>query len=89
MEQYDLFGGISEPFEPVVTKQFKTMQKQFGTLPDHICKECYNHVTYDYHNKYYHKCEVWKISHSAATDIRCKDIACKKFISGVREIIRG
>lgn len=89
MLNYDMFGGISEP--PIAEKKgckFKTMQEQYGLLAEHTCKDCYNHITYEYHNRNYHKCEIWKISHSTATDIRCKDIACKKFIPGTREIIR-
>jgi hypothetical protein len=88
MEQFDIFGGISEPPEkPKPDRKFKTMQEQCGTIPDHTCKECYHHLTYHYHDKYYHKCELWKISHSTATDIRLKDTACKKFVPGERKIM--
>lgn len=81
VHQYDIFGGCTEPKEPPKkTNKFKTMQEQYGTLAELTCKECYHHERYDYHNKYYHKCKLWKQSHGAATDIRCKDIACKKFI---------
>ena len=88
MEQYDMWGGISEPYEPPKgNKKFITMQEQHGLLPEYTCKECHNHVVFNYHNNNYHKCEIWKLSHSSATDIRCKDIACKKFIpGGMREV---
>jgi len=91
VQQYDMFGNLVkvEQIVKASSNKFKTMQEQYGSLEGHICKECYHHLTYSYHNRNYHKCNLWKISHSSATDIRCKDTACKKFTPGEREIIRG
>jgi hypothetical protein len=81
MEQYDMFGGISEPPEPKpkTQKRFYTMQEKHGTLEGKTCKTCGHRKTLRY-AKQYHKCEIWRLSHSAATDIRLKDMACKKWI---------
>ena len=41
------------------------------------CKTCKYHACYEYHNKYYHKCELLGISHSEATDIRVSFVCDK------------
>ena len=42
------------------------------------CKTCDHHHRYEYHNKYYHKCELLGISNSEATDIR-ESCVCNKW----------
>jgi hypothetical protein len=80
VEQFDIFGksheikNIDKP-----GKKFHTMQQDYGVLKNHICGDCYNFLRYDYHGKIYRKCQLWRLSHCDATDIRAKDIACKKF----------
>ena len=82
MEQFDIFGGVSEPPEkPKPSKKFKTMQEQYGTYDSETCKTC-GHATYTLYNKRYYKCELWHQSNCASTDIRLKDKACKKWIPG-------
>jgi len=43
------------------------------------CKTCANKLSWDYHDKRYHKCLKWKVSHSLATDIRVSWPACKLY----------
>ena len=38
------------------------------------CKTCDHHFRLEYHNKYYHKCELLGISNSEATDIRVSSV---------------
>lgn len=42
------------------------------------CKHCVFRITFNYHNKNYHKCKLIGISHSTATDIRLSNV-CDKF----------
>lgn len=83
-EQLDMFGGsipiedIQNPKQPNGRK-YTTMQQLYGITVGKICKTCKHHVCYNYHNKNYHKCELWQVSHSAATDIRLKNQACGKY----------
>jgi hypothetical protein len=80
MQQYDIFGEIREPPEkPKISRKFKTMQEQYGTYESETCKTCGHRKCIRY-DRIYHKCELWHLSHSAATDIRLKDTACKKWI---------
>lgn len=45
------------------------------------CGGCDHHHAYDWHNGYYHKCDVHRLgeSHSAASDIRVSWPACELF----------
>ncbi len=84
IEQLDIFGGstpledLSQPSKPNGRK-YKTMQQLYGTIAGKTCKSCKHHVCYNYHDKNYHKCELWHVSNSAATDIRLKHLACGKY----------
>ena len=84
MYQLDIFGNAI-PVEKLELKnrrgreKYKTMQQLYGELPEHKCKECKHCICIDYHNRTYYKCELWIMSNSAATDIRLKNVACKKF----------
>ena len=78
--QYDIFGNLVEIKEPIKeSRKFKTMQEQYGTYESETCKTCGHRKSIRY-DKIYHKCELWHLSHSAATDIRLKNKACKKWI---------
>lgn len=53
-----------------------------GTGPEGMtCRECKHMRRVEWHDYAYHKCQlmehVW--SHGGATDIRCKDAACRMF----------
>ncbi len=41
------------------------------------CKTCDHHRVFEYHDKYYHKCELLGISNSEATDIRVSYVCDK------------
>ena len=78
--QYDIFGNIVEPIKPKGgRKKSKTMQELHGTKEGETCKTCTHCIKCGYHGRTYYKCELWIISHSAATDIRLKNKACNKW----------
>ena len=83
MKQIDIFGNEVEFDELPLIKQgrqkTKTMQDQYGELEGFNCKNCKHCIKCDYHNKTYYKCELWFVSHSEASDIRLKNVACKKY----------
>ena len=83
MNQLDLFGNEIKLEEATQSnkgrKPYTTMQKQFGEFKGFLCKDCKHCVNRRYNNKIYHKCELWIVSNSEATDIRLSDIACKKY----------
>lgn len=82
MKQIDIFGNEVEPIDllPLPKKTIKEkFREQYGYLYGKICKDCKYHKRFDYHHKYYHKCEKIGISNSEATDIRLKDVACNLY----------
>ena len=82
VEQLDIFGGATslDNFpKPPSGRKYKTMQQLYGKTEGKTCKSCKHHVCYHYHGKNYHKCELWHVSNSAATDIRLKHQACGKY----------
>lgn len=56
--------------------------------PGQSCGTCAKRVAFEYHNKTYFKCHVLKASwtHGAATDIRCKDPACRSWEPRIHKI---
>lgn len=80
-ENYDIFGNVTEP--PEIKhggNKYKTMQELHGIKEgEDTCKTCKHCVCHYYHGKTYHKCELWIVSHSEATDIRLKNKACKLY----------
>lgn len=85
MEQYDIFGGMSEPQEPKKeTRRYPKMQERFGFLPGETCGGC-GHLVKRQWGKVYYKCELWVMSHCSATDIRKKDKACLRWIPGKKD----
>ena len=41
---------------------------------DTCCKTCWFHISKEFHNKHYHKCQNLGNSESEATDIRLKNV---------------
>jgi hypothetical protein len=85
-KQIDIFGNeidISqiENNEARKRKRYRSMQAMFGTKEGYRCATCKHCEQHHYHNKKYYKCKLWFQSHSAATDIRLKDTACKLYES--------
>lgn len=81
-QQYDMFGGceeIKEPERKMPDNRYKTMQELHGYSEGHTCGTCGNLLKFEYHDRTYYKCDLWKISHSSATDIRLKNKACGKW----------
>ena len=68
---------INKP-EPAHKQKFRTMQEIHGTIPDKTCKTCKHARSIEF-AKVYWKCELWKLSHSSATDIRLKNVACGRW----------
>ena len=79
VEQYDLFGQVTEVKEPEKpSRKFKTMQELHGYTEGQTCKTCIFLLKHIW-DKTYYKCSLWHQSHSAATDIRLKNKACGKW----------
>ena len=85
MKQIDIFGNeIDYERTLIITgKRYgKTIKANFrnsyGFKKGFFCKNCkyFNEYTY---NRTYFKCEKIGITHSSATDIRKKDIACNLY----------
>lgn len=80
MENYDMFGGYSTPPEKKKPSQkHKSMQEMHGILEGKNCSTCKHLLKCEYHGRTYYKCELWAITHGAATDVRLKDQACGKY----------
>ena len=52
------------------------MHKMFGTCNGLLCRDCRHLISGTYHDKRYHKCELYGLSHSEATDWRLSNTAC-------------
>ena len=84
-KQIDIFGNeipVGDLPKPISGRKYKTMQQLHGVLEGKTCKTCAHCIKCRYHNKTYYKCELWYVSNSEATDIRLKNVACKKFEGG-------
>lgn len=57
-------------------KGIEAMHRQFGCFRDQQCKTCRHLISGDYHDRRYHKCELYGMSHSAATDWRLSYPSC-------------
>ena len=82
MEQQSFIDGYAfEPEPPQVgRRKFDTMIQLHGAGPEgKRCKTCSHLMPCCYHNKNFYKCDLWKLSHSTATDIKIKQQACKKY----------
>ena len=57
-------------------RKIQAMHKRFGTCGVLRCKDCCHLISGKYHDKRYHKCELYGMSHSEATDWRLSYQAC-------------
>lgn len=76
----DLWGNEITPKKPKPKGRcnafkIKNNYRKGGTS---TCKDCLHIQRFEYHNKYYHKCELLGFSHSTATDIRLSFV-CDQF----------
>ena len=82
-KQIDIFGNeihISDcVYRPINGRKYKKMQQLHGELPDKKCGDCTHCVVIRHNRKNFYKCELWYVSSSEATDIRLKNVACKRF----------
>jgi hypothetical protein len=80
--QLDLFGGhtpVSELGQKPGRETIKSWyRKRYGYDENHKCGDCKNLYRSDYGNKHWYKCRLIGGS-SAATDIRLKDVACRRW----------
>ena len=60
-------------------RKIHAMHKKFGTCGGFLCKNCCHLISGVYHDKRYHKCELYGLSHSEATDWRLSNCACAMF----------
>ena len=80
--QMDIFGNyvsvdeIRENESETIKSRFR---RKYKYEKNHICKDCKNCVKFCNRSKNYYKCLLMGISASEATDIRLKDIACKRW----------
>ena len=59
-------------------KKIEAMHNVYGKDAEHKCKECCNLSAYS-QNRTWHKCEMYGISSSEATDWAKSSMACGKF----------
>ena len=82
MKQLDIFGNEIDvndiPTKHRGRQKYLTMQEIHGRREDKQCRTCKHCVGHRWQRLYY-KCELWVVSACAATDIRLKDVACKKW----------
>lgn len=58
------------------TRKIEAMHRRFGESEGLTCK-CFKHlISGRYHDKVYHKCELYGMTHSEATDWRLSYTAC-------------
>ena len=55
------------------------MHSRYGKDTNHICKECKNLLWHIYGNTSVHKCKVYGVSMSCATDFPVRQFACGLF----------
>lgn len=82
MEQESFIDGYTFEPEPLSTgrRKFETMIQLHGSGPqDKHCKTCRYLCPINYHGKSFYKCELWRLSHSTATDIKLKQQACGQY----------
>ncbi len=80
----DLFGNdTNQEFEipKKLTGSFQIYRASYhyrlGTETEN-CKKCKHRCSSEYHNKWYHKCELQGLSHSENSDIRLRNV-CDNF----------
>lgn len=63
----------------MVDRKIHAMHKRYGIDWENTCKGCSHLISGEWHDKRYHKCELYGMSHSEATDWRLSWIACGQF----------
>ena len=82
-KQLDIFGNKInltdiDKREKQRRRKYRTMQQMYGIKEGVTCKTC-KHAVRHCQSKTWYKCALWVQSHSEATDIRLKDVACNKY----------
>ncbi len=57
------------------SEKLAIMHRRYGRECHHRCSKCIHHIT-KYNDKPYHKCKVYGVSMSEATDFAADGIAC-------------
>ena len=83
-KQFDILGNEIEiekanPPNPKGRPKMATMNEMWGTMGGKKCGNCKYFLRLRYKGKKYFKCELWKLSHSEATDKRVSDDACNRW----------
>lgn len=60
----------------VIERRIAAMHKRFGTKTGQYCKGCTHLISFKYHDRTYHKCELYGLSHSESSDWRRSWMAC-------------
>lgn len=63
----------------MIERRIAAMHKRYGTMYGESCKGCAHLISGDYHDKRYHKCELYGLSHSVSSDWRLSWMACGMF----------
>ncbi len=63
----------------MVLRKIDLMQREFGVCNGHTCRECSNLVKGQYHGRILTKCQVYGLTHSAASDWAGRWLACGMF----------
>lgn len=63
----------------MVERRIHAMHKRFGIDWKNTCKDCRHLISGEWHDRRYHKCELYGMSHSEATDWRLSWMACGAF----------
>ena len=67
----------------VTDRKIVAMHRRFGICDNGKCRDCNHLVSGLYRDRRYHKCELYGISHSEATDWRLSFQACGMFNAGI------
>jgi hypothetical protein len=81
--QLDIFGN-EIPVERIAEKKPQETiknrwRRMYGYDEAHRCGDCKYLCKYATNDSHYYKCNLMGISASEATDIRLKDVACKRW----------
>lgn len=63
----------------MVDRKINAMHKRFGICWGQHCKDCDHLISGEWHDRRYHKCELYGLSHSEASDWRLSWMACGMF----------
>ena len=60
----------------MIERKIAAMHKRFGMCGALQCRGCCHLISGEWHDRRYHKCEIYGLSHSEATDWRLSWRAC-------------